>query len=266
MSRALKIDFIGAGNLAWNLAPALERCGASVINIYSQNIKNAAKLAGKLYEGQVKEELDFSNTGTDIIIIAVADDAIEDIAKEIILTNDVIVVHTSGSVSITTLGYLATSNIGVFYPLQTFTKNQLIDFSNIPICIEAENKLTNSVLTKLAKSLSSNVLSISSSQRQQLHLAAVFSNNFTNWLLTQSHSILKKANLDLSILQPLLEQSISKAIEFGPSNVQTGPAKRQDFEVLDKHLELLSNNQNQQEIYKIISQQIVDHYQEDTDE
>lgn len=266
MGKAIKIDFIGAGNLAWNLAPALEQAGASVINIYSRNPINAQKLANKLYEGQVKEDLDFSETQADIIIMAVADDAIEVIAREVILSDDIIIVHTSGSIPITQLSYLATPNIGVFYPLQTFTKNIFVDFERIPLLIEAENKFTTKALTNLANMLSSHVSVISSLQRKQLHLAAVFANNFSNWMLTQSNEILKDAGLDLSILQPLMEQSIANAIHSKPENVQTGPAKRSDFEVLDMQMEMLSNNPARQELYKLISQQILDHYQNNFDD
>ncbi len=266
MSRALRIDFIGAGNLAWNLAPALENAGASVRNIYSRKPDNAKKLANKLYEGQVKLDLNFSETDTDIILIAITDDAIEEVAKEIILSDDIIIAHTSGSKPLATLGYLATPNIGVFYPLQTFTKNQQVNFEEIPILIEGENKLTADKLAQLAKTLSGNVSIISSSQRQQLHLAAVFANNFTNWMLIQSEEIVQNANLDLSILKPLLEQSISKAIQFGSKNVQTGPAKRGDFEVLDTQMELLHQQPKKQEIYKLVSQQILDFYQTQSDE
>ncbi len=266
MSKALKIDFIGAGNLAWNLAPALENAGASVRNIYSRNPENAKRLASKLYEGQVKTDLDFSQNEVDIILIAVADDAIEEVVKEIILPDNVIIAHTSGAVPLSTLGYLAALNIGVFYPLQTFTKKQRVNFSEIPILIEGENTDTINALIKLAEKVSSNVYNISSNQRQQLHLAAVFANNFTNWMLTQSQAILKKSDLDLSLLQPLLEQSIAKAIELEPQNAQTGPAKRGDFEVLDAQMKLLAHQPERQELYRLITQQIVNYYQPQSDE
>ncbi len=266
MAKALKIDFIGAGNIAWNLAPALENAGASVQNIYSRHSDNAKKLAGKLYEGQVKTDLDFSDSEADIILIAVADDAIEEVAKEIIISDDIIIAHTSGSIPLTALGYLATPNIGVFYPLQTFTKLQKVSFSEIPILIEGDNNTTTTKLTELANSLSANVSVISSAQRQQLHLAAVFANNFTNWILSQSQEILESAKLDLSILKPLLETSIAKATQFGPINSQTGPAKRGDFEVLDKHMSLLEAHPDKQEVYKLLTQQIISFYQTQPDE
>ena len=261
MSKPIKIDFIGAGNLAWNLAPALERAGASVRNIYSRNPENAKKLAAKLYEGQVKEDLDFSDENADILIIAISDDNIEEVVKELILPEDVVLAHTSGTKPLNILGYSATPNIGVFYPLQTFTKQQQVDFKTIPILIEGDNKHTIKSLSTLARLISAEVKEISSDQRQQIHLAAVFASNFSNWMLTQAEEILKDSNLDLSILHSLIAQSVNNVIQTGPINAQTGPAKRSDFEVLDSHMELLNGKPELQDLYKIITKQILDRYQ-----
>ncbi len=266
MGKVLKVDFIGAGNVAWNLAPALENAGVSVRHIYSRNTENAKKLANKLYEGIVKEDLDFSECDTDILIIAASDDAIEDIAKEVVLAEHTILAHTSGSTPLNALGYSATKNIGVFYPLQTFTKNQPIDFSALPFLIEGDTENTISTLSNLASMLSSEITVINSNQRKKIHLAAVFASNFTNWMFTQSESILKDAGLDFSIIHALIAQSVNNVIQAGPENAQTGPAKRNDFEVLDAHMEMLINKPDLQNLYKIITQQIVDHYQTDIDE
>ncbi len=261
MGKVLKVDFVGAGNLAWNLAPALENAGASVRYIYSKNPENAEKLVSKLYEGRVKEDLDFSAYDTDIIIIAVSDDGIEHVVKELILVEETILVHTSGSIPLNILGYSATPNIGVFYPLQTFTKSNQANFSKIPFLIEGENKHTIKTLSSLASLLSSNIQEVSSNQRQQIHLAAIFASNFTNWMLAQSENILKDAKLDFDILHALIAQSVNNAIQIGPQKAQTGPAKRNDLEVLDKHMEMLNHKPKIQELYQSISQQILDHYQ-----
>jgi len=266
MGGVLKVDFIGAGNLAYNLAPALENAGATVRNIYSRNLENSIKLVNKLYEGQVKEDLDFSESTSDIFIIAVPDDVIEDIVKELVLPENAIIAHTSGSIPLSILGYAATPNIGVIYPLQTFIKNNQVDFNTIPILIEGDNKHTTQALSALAQLLSSNVQEVSSAQRQSIHLAAVFACNFTNWMLTQSSVIMEEANLDFKLLQTLIAQTINNAFETGPENAQTGPAKRGDFEVLDTHMSMLATKPAFQELYQIISQQILDHHQNLTNE
>lgn len=260
MSVKHQVDFIGAGNVAWNLAPALENAGISVRNVFSRNIKNAKKLAERLYEGQVKEDLDFSESKADIFIIAVSDDAIDEIAKEIILPEEAILAHTSGSIALSVLGYAATPNIGVFYPLQTFTKTQRVELDNVPLLIEGDNKFTTQTLGKMATLLSKNVQEVSSKQRQHIHLAAVFACNFSNWMLKQSQEVMETAGLDFNLLQPLIAQTINNSLEDGPGKAQTGPAKRGDLEVLDRQIDMLSKDEDKQELYRLISQQILDFY------
>src|SRR6187455_2210884 len=118
----MDVSFIGSGNLAWHLAPALDNVGYTVKEVYSQDPKHARALVGRLYQADVKSSLDFSTSSSEVFIIAVSDDAIQDIVQEIILPDDSILVHTSGSQPLSLLGYAATQNTGVFYPLQTFSK------------------------------------------------------------------------------------------------------------------------------------------------
>lgn len=260
MSTKHQVDFIGAGNVAWNLAPALENAGIAVKNIYSRDPGNAKKLAERLYEGGVKHDLDFSESSADVFIISVADDAIEEVVREIVIPEDAILAHTSGSIPLSILGYAATPNIGVFYPLQTFTKTSRTKFDDIPILIEGDNTFTTQTLGKIATLLSGNVQQVSSVQRQHIHLAAVFACNFTNWMLKQSQDIMDNAGLDFKLLQPLIAQTINNSLEIGPISSQTGPAKRSDMEVLDKHMDMLASKEDMQELYRLISQQIIDFY------
>src|SRR5690348_11272311 len=138
------VSFIGSGNLAWHLAPALDNAGFIVKEVYSRNHLHAEALTGRLYQAEVKASLDFSTSGSSVFIIAVNDDSISDIAREIILPDDAVLAHTSGSVPLSDLQFAATSNIGVFYPLQTFTKSKRIDFKSTPIFVESNNEETES--------------------------------------------------------------------------------------------------------------------------
>jgi predicted short-subunit dehydrogenase-like oxidoreductase (DUF2520 family) len=252
------ISFIGSGNLAWHLAPALDNVGYAVKEVYSQDPKHARALVGRLYQADVKSTLDFSTSSSDIFIIAVTDDAIREIAQEIVLPEDSILVHTSGSQPLSVLDYAATSNIGVFYPLQTFSKAKKIDFSDIPIFIESEIDEVTKVLMKLGKSISKKVKPVSSDYRKALHVAAVFASNFSNHMLTISKNIADKHKIDFEVLKPLIAETLNKSINLGPENAQTGPAKRGDMEILDRHLDFLSDDPAVAEIYKVISQHIID--------
>ena len=254
------ISFIGSGNLAWHLAPALDNVGYVVKEIYSRNQKSAKELTGKLYQAEVKATLDFSTSVSGIFIIAVPDDAIKSIAQDIILPDDAILVHTSGSQPLSVLGYAATPHIGVLYPLQTFSKNKKVDFKNVPIFIESETLEAEKICFQLAKKISSNVHTISSQERKALHVAAVFASNFANHMLTVSKDLLQQNKLDFDLLKPLISETLSKSLSIGPENAQTGPAKRGDYEILDNHFAFLQNDDTLAEIYKLISQHIIDRY------
>lgn len=256
---AANVTFIGSGNVAWHLAPALDNAGYPVREVFSRKKKNADELAARLYEASVVEDLDFSKSPSEIFIIAVLDDVLEQVVQELVLPDDAIIVHTSGANSIGELEYSASENMGVFYPLQTFSKSKQIDMEVVPIFIEAENEYTESVLAKMAKSISKKVLSASYQQRLVLHLSAVFANNFTNHCLRMAQDLMEHHELNFDLLKPLIAETLNKGIQIGPRNAQTGPAKRHDFLTLDKHLEIIEDEE-MAELYRFISQHIVDTY------
>jgi predicted short-subunit dehydrogenase-like oxidoreductase (DUF2520 family) len=257
---AYHISFLGAGNVAWHLAPALENVGHFVKEVYTPNGKSAKKLVGNLYDAVVKSDLDFSDSPSQIFILAVPDDAIQSIAQKIILPEQSLMVHTSGSKGLDILEYSSAAATGVFYPLQTFSKSKKLDFERVPFLLESENKEALKILNNLAKSLSKNIQIVSTAQRKQMHLAAVFACNFTNHMMSISEKIMNNAQLDFSLLHPLVLETIDKALKHSPQSVQTGPAKRGDLETLDKHMEMLQSDENVQEIYRLISQNILDNH------
>jgi predicted short-subunit dehydrogenase-like oxidoreductase (DUF2520 family) len=254
------VSFIGSGNVAWHLAPALDNTDFAVREVYSRNPAHAAALVDKLYEADVKTSLDFSDSPSTIFIIAVPDDAIQSIVQEIILPDEAILVHTSGSQPLSALGYAAIPGIGVFYPLQTFSKSKKVDFADVPIFVESENPGTEKVLLAMAKAISKNVHQVTSQERKAMHVAAVFASNFTNHMLLIAQQIMKENNLNFDWLKPLIAEMINKSISIGPEQAQTGPARRGDFEILDRHMEFLQNDEQRAEIYKVISQHIIDRY------
>jgi predicted short-subunit dehydrogenase-like oxidoreductase (DUF2520 family) len=256
----MNVSFIGAGNLAWHLAPALDNSDFAVREVYSPNVRNAEALVERLYEAKSKSSLDFSISPSRIFIIAASDDAIPEIVKEIILPDGAVLVHTSGSQPLSVLAYAGTPNIGVFYPLQTFTKGKKIDLREVPVFVEAENAFTEKTLQAIGKTVSKKVSVISSADRKAIHVAAVFASNFTNHLLTLSKEILTERKLDFDLLKPLIAETVNKALVIGPENSQTGPARRGDLEILDHHMEFLSEDESLTELYKVISQHIIDRY------
>ncbi|WP_276367488.1 Rossmann-like and DUF2520 domain-containing protein [Chryseolinea sp. H1M3-3] len=260
MTKHTRVSFIGSGNLAWHLAPALDNSDFPVQEVYSKNPVHAALLVERLYEADVKASLDFSTSSSSVFIIATTDEAIEEVVQEIILPEDAILVHTSGSQPLSILGYAATQNLGVFYPLQTFSKDKKVDFKEVPVFIESANPVTEKMLRAIGNALSKVVIPLKSYERKALHVAAVFASNFTNHMLLVAQDIMKEHRLSYDWLKPLIAEMINKSLSIGPENAQTGPARRGDLEILDKHLEFLQEDPSMAELYKVISQHIIDRY------
>jgi predicted short-subunit dehydrogenase-like oxidoreductase (DUF2520 family) len=263
MSFEPSISFIGSGNLAWHLALALDNKGYSVREVFSPTIDHAQALADRLYNAQVNDTLDFSNSNSRIFIMAVADAAIESVAQEIILPDGSLLIHTSGSIGLEALNFAAPAAAGVFYPLQSFSKNRKAEFKGLPIFVESNDEDAEEILFEMGRSLGGNIQKISTEQRAALHVAATFASNFTNHMLTLASQFSEKHEIPFHWLKPLIRETIEKSLVLGPFEAQTGPAKRGDLPVLDKHLELLQDDEKVAEIYRIISQSILDTHQPD---
>lgn len=260
--KSLSVSFIGAGNLAWHLAPALDNAGYAVREVYSRREKNAFALAEKLYQSEATTSLDFSSSPSQLFLLCVTDDVITEIISDLVLPPDTILAHASGSQPLSILDNARADGKGVFYPLQTFTKSRSVDFNDIPFFIESADPAVEKVLTAMAKALSKKVVSISSQERIALHVAAVFASNFTNHMMTLAKEVLVNNGLDFNYLKPLIAETVNKALAMGPEKSQTGPAKRGDLEILDKQYDFLKSDQPVAEIYKLVSQHILDSYAE----
>lgn len=248
------ITFIGAGNVATHLAKALFKTNISINQVYSKSYKNASILAKKVNAKPINQLSELNNS-TDLFVIAVPDDVIETVLKSII-NKDKMIVHTSGSVDSEVFKKNSFNSYGIFYPLQTFSKTKAVNLLKVPFCIEANSASHLSLLNNLANNLSNKVYEISSVQRQQLHLAAVFACNFSNNMYQIAFDICSKNNIDFDILKPLIKETAQKIEIIEPKLAQTGPAKRKDKNTIAKHLELLQNEKKYQEIYQLITQNI----------
>lgn len=255
----MDVTFIGSGNVAWHLAPALDNTGFAVREIFNRSAKAGRDLVKKLYHANYTDSLDFRESPSSVFFITTSDDAIDIIASEIILPDNALVVHTSGTRPLSILEKTAATHAGVFYPLQSFSKGKPVHLNEVPLLLESTSDDSERILVKMARSISQSVQIVDSEQRQSLHLAAVIASNFTNHMLTISKQILEENKLTLDILHPLIIETINKALEIGPERALTGPARRGDLEILDKHMNLL--NAENQRLYRIVSQHILDLYQ-----
>lgn len=254
-NKILRVVIFGAGNVATQLAKALTAHNFNILQVVSRSVANAKELAG-IVNATFTVDINAVTLNADLYILAVPDSAIVSIANSLRGING-LVVHTSGSTPMQVLQPIS-SRVGVFYPFQTFTKGRDANLSNVPFCLEASSSNDLDLLTQLAKLLGGNPLEMNSNQRQMLHLAGVFSCNFVNHMLAIAQLLAQENNFDFKLLQPLIVETIEKALMGNPLKSQTGPAIRGDSETIKKHMGLLSHIDNDiRDLYLNISSSIL---------
>lgn len=254
MTEIKKVAFAGSGNVTTHLSKVFYEANIEIIGFYGRNLESTQSLATK-YHTKFGKLQDLKACWADLIIVSVPDNAIEEVLK-LIPTCDTIVAHTSGSLPIDALNNVS-SHPAVFYPLQTFSKEKKVNFSQVPIMIEAKVSDDLDALEKLANKISEKVFRINSLQRKKIHIAAVFSSNFTNYLFHIAEDLLRREQVPFDVIQPLIDETTQKIKELRPYEAQTGPAVRRDLETINTHIDILKEIPEYQEIYKLLSHQII---------
>ena len=255
---SLKFCFIGAGNLATQLSIAFRDAGFEIIQVFSQTEVSAKALADKL-NSQCTTQKSALVKDADVYFIALKDSVLQEVLSGIDF-NPKFVVHCSGSMPISVLDKYAT-NYGVMYPLQTFSKERKVDFSKIPVFIEANNPETERLLLQIGKQISERVSVLTSDKRKSLHIAAVFACNFVNHFYALAAEYLENQDIPFDVLYPLIEETAQKAREMPPKKAQTGPAVRFDENIINDHLNSLNAYPELKELYNSISKRIFDFHQ-----
>ncbi|WP_343667497.1 DUF2520 domain-containing protein [Chitinophaga sp.] len=252
----MNIVIIGAGNIAHCFGTLLKMHGHQILQVISRKKENAQVLAEILHASATDDLLDI-NMDADIYLLAVSDSAIPELNDELRLGKR-IVLHTAGAVPLDAIRRIST-HTGVMYPLQSIRK-EVKNYPVIPLMLEASNDEVMRRLQSIAQSISSRIEVVSSEQRLQLHLSAVFCNNFTNHLIVRAKQFCEQKGLDFGLLQPIIRETFERLEKFAPETVQTGPAMRKDEETMAKHRTLMQDQPHLQEIYKVMSDSIYDFY------
>lgn len=250
------ISFIGAGNVAESLVYGLSAAGHRIVSVASRG-GGSARLLAETCGAEWRRDLTVPEN-CDILIISVTDTAVAGVAAGAMAGPGTAVVHTAGSVSLEALG--RSTGAGVLYPLQTFTKGFPPDLRKVPFFIEATDASTLGILRELGEGIGSGAWECDSEARKQLHVAAVFTNNFSNFMMTTGEAVAARAGIDPALLRPLIEETARKALRTGPEAAQTGPAVRQDKGTVKSHIDLLSFSPQYQELYRLVSRMITGHY------
>ena len=250
----IKVVLLGYGNVNSHLIKVLyESKEVSVIQVFNRSeLHLNSSFQSIAFTTDTDQIMD-----ADVYIIGISDDAIEAFSKSLPFQNR-LVVHTSGGAPMDRLS--EKNRRGVFYPLQSFSKHKNLDFRKIPICIESENPNDLEILQDLGRAISEVVVEISSEKRAKLHMAAVFVNNFVNYLYQIGEDILSEDKIPFNLLKPLIQETANKIEILSPEAAQTGPAKRNDTKTIEKRLKLLENSPYK-EVYMMFTDQLKKHWE-----
>ena len=246
----MKTVLIGSGNVAFHFAKAFSATQQRIDAIFGRNIENLKQISDETSVPFSKQLPD-----ADFYILAVSDRAVTEVSK-LITKENCLVAHTSGSLPMDALQ--GNFRKGVFYPLQTFSKNKIPDFSEIPFFINAKNTEDQEVMINFARQISKNVMPADDEKRKYIHLTAVFGNNFVNHLFARAKEIADSQGIPFDFFFPLIKETINKIYEIEPKDAQTGPAVRNDQTILQMQERLLDGQKL--EIYKTISTSIKEMY------
>ncbi len=250
-----KIALIGAGNVACNIVRTLKNNGIEPFCIYTRSENKIKEIQEKI---GVKAVCNYNEMqDCDLIIIAVKDDAIKEISLN--LNNfKALVVHTSGTQSSSLLNHL--ENYGIMYPLQTFSKDVDVNFKEIPFLINASSQDNLENLKMFVKNLSDVVIECTDENRCFIHMSAVYVSNFVNVMLQIGNKFLEEKSLDVSVLKPLVKETVNKAFAMGADKALTGPARRADFNTIEKHKIMLNDYKDEKKIYELLTNYIIKKY------
>jgi predicted short-subunit dehydrogenase-like oxidoreductase (DUF2520 family) len=249
-----RIALIGAGRIAWHLGFAIQSAGLQVQQVFNRTPAAGRLLAEKL-SAEYISDISCVSPEIDLCIVCLSDHAIHEVLENVAL-KDQLLVHTSGSQPMEILSEFS-RNYGVFYPVQTFgDRQQLIDFSAVPVCVEANTENGLQSLLDFSRKLSDVVQTVDSVNRQRVHLAAVFANNFTNFMCVIAEDLLRGYNINTEMLLPLIRQTCSNFTANNFFDRQTGPAVRDDQNTISSHLKLLESNPGYRNIYFLLSESI----------
>lgn len=249
----MNIVIIGSGNTAAVLGRKFIKAGHKILQVVSRNASAASELA---YEWDT-ESVNYQtviNRQADVYLVAVSDNAIAEVVYDLHFPGKV-VAHTAASVPANVLEKVS-EHYGVFYPLQSLNKERKA-LPEIPVFFEGNNEHSRNVLKSLAHSIAfDHVLPASGDERVKLHLAAVVVNNFTNYLYRLAQDYCRQEGIDFKELIPLIRETGERLEELPAAEVQTGPAIRHDTQTISKHIGLLEQHPELQEVYKFLSDRI----------
>jgi len=242
------IGLIGPGRAGVGLALALTEAGHSV-HLHGRH-KKSLPLPLTMTVGDGRLPPPWIGE-TDLVILAVRDDAITPLAASLdkarAISERHVVLHLSGAQGQEALGPLVSSraSLGSFHPLQTIVEPELAParlkgawaaVEGMPRAVEAGERI--------AQSLGMRPFTIATRSKAIYHAGAVFASNYLVVVEAIAQRLLRHAGMSdadaWAALRPLVEGTFENLSRHQPREALTGPVVRGDTATIIRHLESLA--------------------------
>jgi predicted short-subunit dehydrogenase-like oxidoreductase (DUF2520 family) len=172
----------------------------------------------------------------DLLVIATPDDEVRRVAARVRPVATAVVIHLSGSLGLDVLeGHPRCGSLHPLMPLPTPAIGADRLRSGITFAV-AGDPMTRD----LATALGGKVVEVDDRARMAYHAAASIAANHLVALIGQVERVASTIGLPLEAFAGLLRAATDDALQLGPRQALTGPARRGDWDTVDGHRAALS--------------------------
>ena len=242
----MKFAVVGCGNVGTQYARMWIQAGHQLQHVHFRSMPlGTIEWLGHSVENIALQEI---HQNADTILLAIPDDQIAAVAGSI--HTDAFIIQPSGTFD---LHQLTHPNNATWWAMYSIVKKASLDFEKIPFAVESTSEKAKEILQKLMEKVGAPMHNTNQTQRELAHLTAVLANNFTNALYQKALTLLNENQLSGELMLPIIAQTTARLTAFPDPTLQTGPARRGDYNTLNKHLELLREDPQWKLLYQTMS-------------
>ena len=234
-----RIGLIGAGRAGTALGAALAEAGYPLVGVTARSGASRERAARLLPHVPVLTA-DEVTTRADVVLIAVSDDRIQDVARTLPLTSAQYVVHLSGAHGLGPVSGLEATPVAL-HPSMTFPGDpgDTVRLDGVMFTATAPDE-ARPMVERLVKALGAQVQWVADEQRALYHAGLVHGANHLTTLLSQAIAVLREAGVadPAATLRSLLVATLDNTLRSG-HHALTGPIARGDVDTVAAHLAVL---------------------------
>jgi predicted short-subunit dehydrogenase-like oxidoreductase (DUF2520 family) len=213
------VRLIGPGRAGLSVAAALESAGHSLTG----------------FVGSSDDPVDAAK-GVDVLILAVPDRRIAEVAKKVRPVDRTVVIHLSGSQGLEVLApHLRRASMHPLMPLPNPEVGAVRLGAGATFAVAGDP-----MAEELARSIGGRTVVVPDENRAAYHAAACIAANHVVALMGQVERVAQSIGLDLDVFLGLSRAALADVEALGPVAALTGPASRGDSTTLARHRAALS--------------------------